>query len=351
MKAAYLQPTAANVIVVPPVPRPPLDMSQVPSNVQQVLPWVPPEDRDYMRGNAWAVTIPGLPWVPGAASEHPDRCLTWFLDRWSLDWQDQILRTYCGRQYRHFVLSAPDSLGSTDPHPGGPPGAGQTLEQLVETCRRVKRYRAQSSPDPLYITMFLGSKVFQPADMSTSAWIAYVDPLLDALLPVVDEVVPGWEWNLFNIPGAVSIEVPKHIGARAHAAGVSCWLHFSIHVTSWFADGDPRGRYGYWADLGEDVDGILYQSDPAWTADELQARIVDTLHQFGEQGNRHKFRQFETLAIEQFTGNPPGSEHPNEDDGDRLDYLAACTTDVVSHTEAKVWGAGNGIRKPDGTPI
>jgi hypothetical protein len=83
-------------------------------------------------------------------------------------------------------------------------------------------------------------------------------------------------------------------GARAcrgsgRATPHSTCRHFSTHRTFW----NPEGRYQYWTDLGSDVDGINYQGDPAWDIGEYQARIVDTLSQFGRQGNAHKLRSFE----------------------------------------------------------
>jgi hypothetical protein len=342
----------SSTIIVPPIARTPLS-TDYPTNCQDVLPWTPPHERAYMRGDAWGVTVPGLPYLPGkTAIEHPERCLTWFFDCWSPDWHDPILRAHCERSYTHFVLSAPTSLNTIEHG-----GAGKTIEQLVETCQLVKRYKPRDAAEPLDVVMFLGAKhpySLPPShhDMSTSEWIAYVDPLLDALLPYIDECVPAWEWDLWNIPsnaGGPSIDVPKHIGRRAHDAGVSCWMHFSPHRTAWFEDGSDR--YVWWDQLGDDVDGLMFQGDPYWTADELQARIVDTLKQFGTQGNRHKLRMFETLAIRQFTGDPPGSDHPNEDDVNLQDFLACCTTDVVEHTDAKVWGYGNGGRQRSGSPL
>src|SRR5262245_56938066 len=132
-----------------------------------------------MRGDAWAVTIPGLPWVPGGSSEQPERCLTWFFDRWTSDWQSRILEAYHRRQYSHFVLSAPDSIQ----------GYGQTLAQFVRTCETVRNAG-------FYPVVFLGSKLYQPRDMSVKQWISYVSPILHDLLDVCDEVVPGWEWDL-----------------------------------------------------------------------------------------------------------------------------------------------------------
>jgi hypothetical protein len=73
---------------------------------------------------------------------------------------------------------------------------------------------------------------------------------------------------------------------------------------------------------------------------------VDTLSQFGRQGNIHKLRLLEDQASLQFT-----HDRPDELDGCQRGLLACCTVDNVTHTDAKVWGAGNGLRNQDGTPV
>lgn len=309
-----------------------------------VLPWTPPFDRDYLRGNSWAITMPGAPWVPGASSRHPERILSWFLDRYSLAFQDDYLTETFWRGYTHVLQSADDSMGSSDSLGNTrPPGNEQTLEQFVATCKRIVTRG-------LRVRVRLGSKYFSPHNMTLAQYQARFEPVMDALIAAgaVDEFDPGWEWDLWNTqtPGPVTISIFKWVGQKAHAGGCSCWIHFSPHVTQWHADGDSRGRYGFWDDLGIDVDGLNYQTRPEWSIRETQDRIVDTLHQFGEQGNRHKFRLDEDQASQQWD-----NDQPDEDAGDARGYLCCCTYDNVKHTDAKVWGFGNGARLPDGRPF
>jgi hypothetical protein len=319
----------------PPKPRPPLPQFP-PGDYVRTLPWTPPRTRDYLRADSWGVTLPGAPWVPGASSKHPERILSWFVDRYDPDWQARYLDTVAGYGYSHLKLSYGDSCQ----------GNGQSLDQLIATCLRVKTRVP-------YVQMMIGSKVYHPHDMSTQQWADFADPIMDALIAAhaVDEFLLGWEWNLWNVPGDTTIQAFKHAGQKAHAAGCSFWMHFSQQVTSWFKDGDPRGRYGFYDDIGTDVDGLNYQTGAnadgtPWDCAMLQARIVDTLHQFGEQGNRHKMRVDETLAWRMFDG-----DRPNEDDANLYGYVGCCTVDNVKHTDARVWGFGNGGRMPDGTPL
>jgi hypothetical protein len=288
----------------------------------------PPTDRDYLRGDAWGVTMPGAPIVSGVNPDTKDLILSWFLDRYPLEFQKAYLATYAGYGYTHLYLSPPDSIQ----------GAGRTLGQFVDTCRLVRSYG-------LWVGLNMASKVYQPAYMDPEQFAAYIDPLLDVLLDEADEFVPAWEWDLWNRTAPDAITIMRHVGQRAHGAGKSCWLHFGPHTTSWFADGDPRGRFGFWDDLAGDVDGINYQSVPDWTTQELQDRMVDTLWQFGQDGNRYKFRMWEDQATKQFWG------HASADDGDARGYYSVCTYDNVKWTDAKVWGFGNGARQPDGSRI
>jgi len=297
--------------------------------------------RDYLRANAWGITLPGIPWVGGASDKHPERLLSWFLDRYTLDVQHRWLDQNLANGYTHVILSAADSMGPVDNGWWSPPGAAQSLDQFVDTCGRVKLAG-------LYTTVFLGSKYFQPANMSGQQWLDFAFPIMDALTKarVVDEFIPGWEWNLWNVPGDLTIQVFRAIGQRAHAAGCSCWMHFSAEYTSWFADKEPRGRFGFYDDLQQDVDGLMYQGKSDWDITEMQDRIVDSLWQFGVAGNRYKFRFYEDVASLQFD-----NDRPNEEDGDIRGYIACCTTDDVRHTDAKVWGYGNGARRPDGRAV
>jgi hypothetical protein len=102
---------------------------------------------------------------------------------------------------------------------------------------------------------------------------------------------------------------------------------------------------------------VLWNTPPPpdyWDIGEFQARLVDTLKQFGEQGNRHKLRALEFSAYESFT-----HAHPDEVEHDSLGYFASCTHDIGGGSRpngpAYVWGSGDGYwggrTLPDGTPI
>jgi len=324
----------------PPVPEPVRQTglrAMPPGSYDRVLPWTPPQTRDFLRADAWGVPIPGLPFVAGVpgsggSSEHPERLLTGLDYKYDRQrWWPEMLRAHAERGYTHWLRWWPNARDD----------GGNSIQQFVDDCGRIKQAIK-------YVIVTLGSKVFDPRDQSVQQWQDRVGPLMDALFAakVVDELIPAFEMDSFNVAGRPTIEYSKWVGQQAHAHGCSCWLHFFPEHTSWFADGDPRGRFGFWDDLGTDVDGLCYQSDPSWDVPMLQARSVDTLSQFGRQGNRHKFRLLEDQATFQFT-----RDRPDELDGCLRGFLACCTIDNVSHTDAKVWGFGNGGRREDGSAI
>jgi hypothetical protein len=357
----------------PPAARGPLPPYLQPINYRTVMPWTPPvADRDYMRGDAWGVVMENAPIVGGTSTRHPERILSWFLDRYTLDFQKAYLEKYASFQYTHLKLSLADSCGKIDNGVNSPPGNAQTLDQFIETCALVKRYVP-------YTQVMLGSKYFAdfegrlgncPNHMSAQQWADWADPILDRLIAakVLDECILGWEWNLWNNPGEDSIEAFKHAGAKCHAAGVSFWQHFGPHYTSWQADGDDRGRFGWYDDIAGYVDGLNYQTMGAhWSPKMLQDRMVDTLWLFGQRGNDFKFRLDEDFATFMWdndvvsvqvddqvddAGNPVlTSVSVTPEDANLRDYIGCCTIDDVKHTDAKVWGYMNGGRRPDGSRL
>lgn len=355
-------------IVVPPIVRPPLPLplprpdrdggydATHPAPFVTDLPWAPPATRDYLRADLWGVEMPGAPIIAGGSSRYPERILSWFLDRYPLEFQTAYLRAYAGLGYTHLYLSPPDSMYPLD-------GPRASLAQMCDTIRRCKQYVP-------YVGILIGSKYFTgqtgaAADVpvgvgyraSPAEWQAYLDPLLEAFLPIADEF-SIWEFDLWCRTAPDGVAIWKYLGDRCHAAGRSCWLHFSPHYTSWQADGDDRGRFGWYDDLNTSIDGLNYQGVSNWTTRDLQDRMVDTLWLFGTQGWGHKLRLFEDVASLEYDGKSQSDDAGvargpgvTPDDANARGYYGCCTIDNVKHTDAKVWGFGNGGRRPDGSRL
>ena len=224
-------PFKSGVGPIPVLPRPPLPQP-FPDPVRDanvwatVLPWdaagaPAPTSRDYLRGDAWGVVMPDAPMIDGANA--------------AIEGSDSLVvprPLYPIEFQRDYLLKFTPATGTPTSicrRRTAFKGYGRSLAEFVETCKLVEIVRALRRRDAS------SSKYFQKQDMTLDEYIAYVDPLLEALLPVADEFVPFWEGNLYNIPGETHVNIARYVGQHAHAAGKSAWLHFSPHVTSWFA--------------------------------------------------------------------------------------------------------------------
>lgn len=314
--------------------------------------WTPPPapSRDFLRGDAWGhvpnpAYLPGgvLPFVPGilgsgGSSRQPQRLLTGLDYKYPRSCWPGMLRSYAECGYTDWLRWWPNARDD----------GGQAIAQFVDDCGLIKR----TVP---FVTVSLGAKpgpegspLGDPQNQSVQQWQDRLGPILEALLAaqVVDVVIPAFEWDAFNIPGDVTLQTCKWVGRTAHAAGVNVALHFYPEKGSWEANGDTRGRYGFWADLGADVDYLDYQGIPAWDIGDLQAHLVDWLIQFHSQGNRHKVRLREDQAQTAFD-----EDHPTEDESNARGFLACCTRCPTDPDGTHVWGAGGGLRNRDGSML
>ncbi len=260
-----------------------------------------------------------LPFIPGiTSSEHPERFLSYLFPLYPRVFQEQWFRENAARRYTHVAFTWGNARVQ----------AGQSLGQFRADCQRAK-------DAGFYVNIGLWSKDFDPHDMSLSQWIAYVDPIFDALAGVVDEYQP-WEYDAGNLSDQTAIDVHRYLGQRAHAQGASFWCHFYPGHGFWW---EGHTESAWYAALGADCDGLDLQTDPAMDIGDTQARIVDHLRNVPQT---HKVRLFEPgTPTLMFT-----RDHPNEDEGDAWGYLVCCTKG-----QGKVWGSGAGLRDKDGSPL
>jgi hypothetical protein len=281
----------------------------------------------FHRSNAFAVTIPGLPHVPGDGQ--PGMLLTWFLDRYPLDVQTSSLLTYGQRGYTHFPLSWPDSRAF-----------GQSEDQFVATCQRVQQAGQ-------YAGVFFGSKDFDPMNDDVNGWPSRCDSLVDKLIAAraIDYAMPAWEWNLWNVPGDQTYAIFRHFGDKLTPAGVPLYYHGGVENIAWQADGENTASF--YQHLVGVLTGCLYQADVSWTPGMMQARLNDVTDRFGgnfgfptDSGFGHPFDciAWELNATAQFYG------QQDEGRGNLTGYEALCTAGPIP-----VYGYGNGACRPDGT--
>lgn len=298
----------------------------LPVSTQLREPPPPPGTLRWWRGNAFGVTVPGLPAVAGGQTgPAQERMLTWFLDRFSADWQDRILAAHVARGYDRFVLSWPDSRG-----------AAQSIRNYVATTQRVQ----DAGLLPCHMLL---SKVYD----GTNPDPAGLDPVIDALREA--NLIPlasiGWELNLFNDPGHLQ-HVIDHVAGRLPITDQrALYVHFSPHYAAWQPDRPGGSGADFWKIQSGKLTGLLYQGNPDWSVGMLQARLNDVLVrlvQGGLWGLSQSFDvvAFETIATLQF------NNQADEDRGDLVGFESLCAPG--GHP---VQGFGNGARYPDGSPL
>jgi hypothetical protein len=283
----------------------------------------------FWRGNAWSVTLPGLPWLPGLTSSNfPDRCLTWFLGHplWK-DWIDRILTAHAERGYTHFTLSWPDANAS----------CGQSQAQFVDLCAYVRSWGFD-------IECKLGSKDVNPPDQTwLGYWKDYIAPVTSALIQArAVQHVDIWEANAFNVPGRTFQDILLGIQGLTQWAGVYQWVHFSPGVTWWGAPDFLPNRFDWWDAQQGVLTGLLYQTNCAdWDQGERQARIQDTTTRDANfMSGVFKFVAWENDASCGFDNAQPDERTSAADS-----YLLLCTPGNCA-----VSGFGNGCWLVDGTP-
>lgn len=312
--------------VWPPAVRAPL--APFPPGVYDHTLWFDPPSQPskrYLRADWWGVTIPGLPYLPGFTSlEHPERCLTWFLPRWSPEWQAKILEAHAERGHTHFGLMWEDAQL-----------AGLDLNAFIALCKYVK----QTIP---FLQVSLGSKDITPRDQTPDQYRSRNGVVAEALLAAgcVDEFLPGFEWNLWNVPGDSTIETFQWLGDLGHSAGVTTGMHFSTGVTGWWGAGSNRFAFSR-AMVGH-IDNLSYQGDPEWTMPEYQARVCDTLRDDPVYASGQiDMRDFERDASAEFS-----SDLVDEPYTAQRGYLLQCT-----QAPTHLWGYGNNALRPDGSVL
>ncbi len=212
----------------------PSDPSGLPCHADPIVQIPSGPDRKFWRGDAWGVTVPGLPFVYAGSSIHPERALTWFFDRWTADWQTQILDAYRQRGYTHFTLSWPDSRVS-----GGVDNAGQTPAQFAATAVKVHT----AIP---FVHVMLTSKDFDPANASADDRMAAVSPAIDALIAAGltgDDLIlgVGWELNAFNDPQFLKDFI---VALHAKYPQFDLYVHFTSYITAGRSTGRTAPRSG-----------------------------------------------------------------------------------------------------------
>ncbi len=297
------------------------------------LPQEPPSQPDnrFYRGDAWGVTVPGLPFVDGGqGGASQSRVLTYFLGRYArvaAKWEDVILEAHLARGYTHFHLSPQDEIH-----------AGMSEDEFVAMAVRVKQAG-------FFVTHWLRSKYYSdPNDFAPGRRMG--EKLLAA--GAADQLCPAGEMDIWLQPSQ----------ARAIIDYDAAWiegqtrtmLHFSPHYISWQEDKTHPNTF--WNPNVGKVDGVWYQCEPRWTVGMMSARIQDALERLRAGGMWGLTQSFdvvawETIATQQYiNGHTAHGRLADEDEGRLIGYETCCTAGPQ-----RVWGYGNGGGRPIGAAL
>jgi hypothetical protein len=339
LSSAPSGPPPIEPVVRPPLP--PFDTDTVDADTGAPLPVYtelreePPAKADvtWWRGDAWGLTLPGLPRVEGGADgPAQSRVLTYFLDRYGRDWEATILRLHRDYGYSHISLSPQDSFAH-----------GQSEDDYVRMAVRCREAG-------LFVHHLMRSKYYTPTDPDLSDPTALIERLLSEGAMQVE--TPAWECNHWS-PSIVRAMIDHD----AAVIGLRCriLLHFFPHYISWQANDETPTDF-WRANYGK-VDGVLYQCDPAWSAGMMAARTTDCLDRLapgglwglGDSGRGHPIdlTVWETIATCQYGNGVDGDGRlADEDMGCLKGFECTCAPGLMT-----VAGFGNGGRRPEGTPL
>lgn len=305
--------------------------------VTQVVPSQP--DVRWWRGNAWGVTVPGLPAVPGGArpgSPAESRVLTYFLGRYERakpGMEQIILDAHRAAGYTHVSLSPQDEFVE-----------GMSEDQYVAMAARVKAAG-------FFVHHLFLSKYYTDHDNPD-----FSQPfrLMEKLAEVgaLDVVTPAWEMN-FMQPDVVRRVINAFAAKRdelavRYTARARLMLHFFPHYIAWQPDGTAPGPW--WNEnIRVGVDGVLYQGDPTYTMGMLSARLQDAQNRLSVGGAWGVTQDldlvlWEDQATNQYNNGMTGNGRiADEAEGDLRGLEAIATPGPIP-----IRGAGNGLRKMDG---
>jgi hypothetical protein len=374
------------VVLVPRDPLPPFDTltydpdTGAPLPVYTELREAPPANADvrWWRGDAWGITIPDLPPVPGGGTgPSQSRVLTYFLDRYDraagggTAWEQKILDQHRANGYPHISLSPQDSFadGATEDDYVAMSVRCREAGLFVHHLMRSKYYTGASVTaaqrrDPRRNRRLLERRRMPPKKGQFEAMPDLDEPnaLMERLLRegAMQIETPAWEMNFWS-PDTCYAMIEHDaalIGERARIM-----LHFFPHYISWQRDDETPTDF--WRFCYRKVDGICYQCDPEWTGGMMCARITDGLDRLapgGLWGLGHSGRfitpeepdghpidyvVWETVATQQFNNLQDGDGRvSDEDTGNCKGYQCTC-----SPGQLVVRGFGNGARRPDGTAL
>lgn len=294
---------------------------------EQVLPTAP--TIDFWIGDAFGVTLPeALELVPGCNTTPATMTMSFLAPWYTRPSLDKLLTGHAIRGHSHFHLDRPTWLS-----------AGLSDTQAVDLIAYVQSWG------------FFTSAWKMGTTLPSHTWADYAPWALPLAKTLEDRGladkhvwVVGEELDAYVVYGEDGLDnIVRQLAARKtfKVAG-----HFTQnHPCAYGADvADPTGWFrkmsalGYW--------GNLWQANPSDSAGAQAAHLWDTRKYMGNADPNLKCVAFELIGEEQLYG------RQDEAAGRRRGWQSICATrDNISPNCPATAGAGNGLSRPDGTPI
>lgn len=281
----------------------------------------------WFRGNMCGIRVPGLPAVPGGATD-PTLFLSWFYDRYNPADRATIRAAYVAQGYTHIHLSWCDSRVF-----------GTTQAQYVAFAQEL-------AAAGLYVGHFFCGKD-QDTGKSNATIMADITPVIAALQAAAGGVIPwccvGWELSLWRTPTEVQ-DLINQISALVVPAS-NLYVHFQEGYLSFPQPGMPNSSF--WNPNVGKLMGVLYQKALPQDNGLFQSSIGDCLTRFagndgfvnnGGFGHPFDFVTYEVTASFQFAGSMTQTQ------GDAVGQagIYSPTKSGPGPTVANVMGYGNG---------
>ncbi len=287
--------------------------------------------RRFVRGNWFGHEVPGVPFVAGADSNAP-QTMSWFLYKYTPDWQATILRSYQQKGYLDYLLMYANARDG-----------GLSDDQFFALCQQVVAAG-------LRLVVSWGSKGLDPQDDTAAGWPTRAVPMLQRLIDatLIDKAIVCFEMDLWNNPASID-GIIDLFAAVCGPAGVYLYVHWSADHDDWPLPGVSRSQW--WASMKGKLRGEMAQRNGSQSVALMQAHTDEMLvifTQLGDTGDGVGY--FDPVAAEAI-----GEQElygMTELRGDTINYQILCTPANADGTgPVCVMGSAGGFRYPDGSVL
>jgi len=297
---------------------------------EQIIPSNP--TKLWWRGDFGGMTLDRTPpLVQGGNTTPQNMVMTFFIDRYDREWQDEIIFAHCEKSYSHFHASPPEDRTSLS-----------NCNSQVQLFQYIQSYGN-------YVSYWGIGSVDQIAQHGWQAVSGLYLPFLNALQAAGSKtcentiLIVGEELNSCTTPDSL-LDIVTNLSPICQSIGIDMWLHFTSNYPAWPRAGQTQ--QGFWeAMIGLGVKGLCWQSNAYDLAGTMGGHMWDSRKVIPPPG---RFVAFETRAYAQLVD--PTLKYTEEVGCLTGLEMIYCPIAAGSNI-LPVAGFGNGGRYLDGSPI